>query len=359
MTSARPDNPAHPALAPIEVVGRDERLRIEFPLALAPMAGVSDRPFRQLCFDQGAGLVINEMISSKPELRHTRKSEQRRIRPDDPAPRAVQLLGNDPGDLARAAQQAYCDGAQLIDLNLGCPAKKVCRKAAGSALMAEPDTVARLLEATVEAVPCPVTLKMRTGPNEDWRNAPEIARIAEETGIAMLSVHGRTRAQKYNGRAEYHTIARVVADRSIPVLANGDIDSVAKAYEVSSATGAAGLMIGRAAFGRPWLFAQIRAALTGRPIPGEPPPVEVMGFVRTQFENIYSHYGNVMGVRIARKHWGWYSSRLPIDEGTRKEFNRLETVEAQRRWLDLQHRRLDGITAELHGVSTTASAGGN
>ncbi|MFW6021112.1 MAG: tRNA dihydrouridine synthase DusB [Guyparkeria sp.] len=334
-------------------------MRIEFPVALAPMAGVSDRPFRQLCFDQGAGLVINEMISSKPELRHTRKSEQRRIRPDDPAPRAVQLLGNEPGDLAAAARQAYRDGAQLIDLNLGCPAKKVCRKAAGSALMAEPDTVARLLEAIVNAVPCPVTLKMRTGPDAGWRNAPEIAHIAEQAGVAMLSIHGRTRAQKYTGEAEYDTIARVVADRGIPVLANGDIDSVAKAYEALSATGAAGLMIGRAAFGRPWLFAQLRAALTGRPVPGEPPPTDVMGLLREQFENIYHHYGNMMGVRIARKHWGWYSSQLPIDEGTRKEFNRLETVEAQRRWLDQQHRRLDRITAELHDVSTTASAGGN
>lgn len=335
-------------LAPIELVGRDERLGIEFPLALAPMAGISDRPFRQLCFDQGAGLVVNEMLSSKPELRHTRKSEQRRIRADDPEPRAVQLLGNEPADLARAAQQAYGDGAQLIDLNLGCPAKKVCRKAAGSALMAEPDTVARLLEATVNAVACPVTLKMRTGPDETWRNAPEIARIAEEAGIAMLSIHGRTRAQKYLGEAEYDTVAQVVAERHIPVLANGDIDSVERAFAVLGKTGAAGLMIGRAAFGRPWLFAQIRAALEGRQVPSDPTPIEVMGFVRQQFENIYRHYGNVMGVRIARKHWGWYSSQLPIDEGMRKEFNRLETIESQRRWLDRRE-------AELRSVSSTSA----
>nr|WP_231505825.1 tRNA dihydrouridine synthase DusB [Guyparkeria halophila] len=349
MTSARPDSTTRPGLAPIELVGRDERLRIDFPLALAPMAGISDRPFRQLCFDQGAGLVVNEMISSKPELRNTRKSEQRRIRADDPEPRAVQLLGNEPHDLAEAARQAYRDGAQLIDLNLGCPAKKVCRKAAGSALMAEPDTVARLLEAAVEAVPCPVTLKMRTGPDEDWRNAPEIARIAEEAGIAMLSIHGRTRAQKYTGHAEYDTIARVVAERRIPVLANGDIESVDKAVEVLASTGTAGLMIGRAAFGRPWLFAQLRAALEGRPVPSEPGPIDVMGFVREQFENIYRHYGNVMGVRIARKHWGWYSSRLPIAEGTRKEFNRLETIESQRRWLDRRE-------AELRSVSSPSAA---
>ena len=352
MTSARTDSTPRPGLAPIELVGRDERLRIDFPLALAPMAGISDRPFRQLCFDQGAGLVVNEMISSKPELRNTRKSEQRRIRADDPEPRAVQLLGNEPHDLAEAARQAYRDGAQLIDLNLGCPAKKVCRTAAGSALLAEPDTVARLLEATVEAVPCPVTLKMRTGPDEDWRNAPEIARIAEEAGIAMLSIHGRTRAQKYTGEAEYDTIARVVAERRIPVLANGDIESVAKAVEVLASTGAAGLMIGRAAFGRPWLFAQLRAALEGRPVPPEPGPIDVLGFVREQFENIYHHYGNVMGVRIARKHWGWYSSRLPIAEGTRKELNRLETVESQRRWLDRRE-------AELRGVSSPSQAPGS
>ncbi|MCL7743763.1 tRNA dihydrouridine synthase DusB [Guyparkeria hydrothermalis] len=332
MPTSKPDSGAH--LRPIELVGRDERVRIDFPLALAPMAGISDRPFRQLCHDQGAGLVINEMVSSKPELRNTRKSEQRRLRPDDPEPRAVQLLGNDPDDLAQAARQAYADGAQIIDINLGCPAKKVCRKAAGSALMAEPDTVARLLEATVEAVPCPVTLKMRTGPDDSQRNAPEIAHIAENAGIAMLSIHGRTRAQKYTGSAEYDTIAQVVAERGIPVLANGDIDSVPDAFHVLSATGAAGLMIGRAAFGRPWLFAQLRAALENRGVPEEPAPTEIMSFVRAQFEKIYSHYGNVMGVRIARKHWGWYSSRLPIEEGMRKEFNRLETIESQRHWLD-------------------------
>ena len=330
--TSKPDRQAQ--LTAIELVGREERVRIGFPLALAPMAGVSDRPFRRLCRDQGAGLVINEMVSSKPELRHTRKSEQRRLRPDDPEPRAVQLLGNDPRDLAQAARQAYADGAQIIDLNFGCPAKKVCRKAAGSALMAEPDTVARLLEATVEAVPCPVTLKMRTGPDDSHRNAPEIARIAENAGIAMISIHGRTRAQKYTGFAEYDTIAQVVAERGIPVLANGDIESVDDARRVLAATDAAGLMVGRAAFGRPWLVAQLRAALENRPVPEEPGPAEIMGFVREQFENIYSHYGKVMGVRVARKHWGWYSSRLPIEEGMRKEFNRLETIESQRHWLD-------------------------
>ncbi len=343
---------------PIDLIGRDERLRIDFPLALAPMAGVSDWPFRQLCANQGAGLVINEMLGSKPELRDTRKSELRRIRPDDPEPRAVQLLGNDPRDLAEAARRAYDGGAQLIDLNLGCPAKKVCRKAAGSALMAQPDLVARLLEATVAAVPCPVTLKMRTGPDETRRNAPEIARIAEESGIAMLSIHGRTRTQKYAGRAEYDTIARVVHERAIPVLANGDIDSVAKAFEVLETTEAPGLMIGRAAFGRPWLFAQLRAALEGRPVPAEPDPREILAFAREQFENIYRHYGNVMGVRIARKHWGWYSSRLPIDEGTRKEFNRLETVESQRRWLDHQRRRLERRERERLGGSRARSDAG-
>lgn len=329
--SARPGGKT---LAPIVLQGRDEQVRIAFPLALAPMAGVSDRPFRLLCHAQGAGLVFNEMVSSKPELRDTRKSALRRIHPDDPEPRAVQLLGNDPVDLAAAARQAHADGAQIIDINLGCPAKKVCRKAAGSALMAEPDTVARLLEATVEAVPCPVTLKMRTGPDESRRNAPQIAAIAEEAGIAMLSIHGRTRTQKYNGTAEYDTIRRVVEERNIPVLANGDIDSIDAARRVLETTGAAGLMVGRAAFGRPWLFAQLRAAFEGQALPREPAAIDVMAFVRTQFENIYSHYGNVMGVRIARKHWGWYSSQLPFEEGMRKQFNRLETIESQRWWLD-------------------------
>ncbi len=327
-------------LAAIVLQGREDRVVIDFPLALAPMAGVSDWPFRRLCHEQGAGLVFNEMVSSKPGLRDTRKSELRRIHPDDPEPRAVQLLGNDPDDLARAARQAHADGAQVIDINLGCPAKKVCRRAAGSALMAEPDTVARLLEATVDAVPCPVTLKMRTGPDASRRNAPEIAAIAEEAGIAMLSIHGRTREQKYTGEAEYDTIARVVAERGIPVLANGDIDSVDRARAVLAATGAAGLMIGRAAFGRPWLFDQLRAGLQGRSVPDEPPPPAILAFARRQFENIYSHYGNVMGVRIARKHWGWYSSLLPFEEGMRKQFNRLETIESQRRWLDEREAEL-------------------
>ncbi|MGM0516263.1 MAG: tRNA dihydrouridine synthase DusB [Pseudomonadota bacterium] len=321
-------------LSPLTLQGRDERVVVDFPLALAPMAGVSDRPFRELCHEQGAGLVFNEMLGSKPGLRDTRKSELRRLRSDDPEPRAVQLLGNEPADLARAAREAHADGAQIIDINLGCPAKKVCRKAAGSALMAEPDTVARLLEATVEAVPCPVTLKMRTGPDEARRNAPEIAAIAERAGIAMLSVHGRTRAQKYEGTAEYDTIAEVVAGCGLPVLANGDIDSLERARHVLAHTGAAGLMIGRPAFGRPWLFARLRAGLEGRPLPEEPEPVEIMAFVRHQFEAIYAHYGETTGVRIARKHWGWYSSRLPLEEGTRKEFNRLESIASQRRWLE-------------------------
>lgn len=353
MTSVPTDRPTdkagQPRLQPIELVGRDERLWLDFPLALAPMAGISDRPFRQLCVDLGAGLVVNEMLSSKPELRHTRKSEQRRPRADDPEPRAVQLLGNDPNDLSQAARQAYDDGAQIIDINLGCPAKKVCRKAAGSALMAEPDTVARLLEATVKAVPCPVTLKMRTGSDDSHRNAPEIAAIAENAGIAMLSIHGRTREQKFRGKAEYDTIAQVVAERRIPVLANGDINSIASAFAVLEATGTAGLMIGRAAFGRPWLFMQLRAALENRPVPPEPSEAEIMAFVRQQFEAIYSHYGNVMGVRIARKHWGWYSPRLTIEEGMRKEFNRLETIESQRRWLDRREADLRHMPAPHPG----------
>jgi tRNA-dihydrouridine synthase B len=175
---------------------------------------------------------------------------------------------------------------------------------------------------------------MRTGPDETHRNAPAIARIAAEAGIAMLSVHGRTRAQKYEGEAEYDTIAEVVASTSLPVLANGDIDSVDRARHVLAHTAAAGLMIGRPAFGRPWLFARLRAGLQGHSLPEEPEPQEIMTFVRRQFEAIYAHYGETTGVRIARKHWRWYSSGLPLEEGTRKEFNRLETSLSQRRWLE-------------------------
>jgi len=295
------------------------------------MAGVSDRPFRNLCRAQGAGVVFHEMVSSKPELRHTTKSKQRRVSRQDPQPRAVQLLGNEPDMLAAAARQAVADGAELIDINMGCPAKKVCRRAAGSALMAQPNLVAELLKATVAAIDVPVSLKIRTGMDAQQINAVAIARIAEDAGISLLSIHGRHRAQRYEGQAEYDTIAQVVDVVDIPVLANGDIDSPAKARSVLDHTGAAGIMIGRAALGRPWLFAQIKAALNGLPAPPTPQPHEILALLRKQLTAIHQHYGEQTGVRVARKHWKWYSTHLDIDNAA--GFNRLQTASEQHQWL--------------------------
>ncbi|WP_407276815.1 tRNA dihydrouridine synthase DusB [Halothiobacillus sp. DCM-1] len=297
------------------------------------MAGVSDRPFRQVCRAFGAGLVITEMVSSKPELQDSAKSRRRQIDATDPEPRAVQLLGNDPNELAQAARQAVAQGAQLIDLNLGCPAKKVCKKAAGSALMAEPVLVEQLLRALVAAVDCPVTLKMRTGPTRAQKNAVEIARRAVDAGVQLISIHGRSRADQYTGEAEYDTIAEVVAAVPIPIFANGDITEVARARAVLEHTGAAGVMIGRGAFGRPWLFAELRALLTGQTAPPPPTVAERFDLLRQQIENIYQHYGESLGMRIARKHLGWYAPQLGSTEADRAVFNTLTSAAEQRDWL--------------------------
>lgn len=323
-----------PPLPPIILHGRTgDPVIIDPPLALAPMAGVSDRPFRQLCREYGAGLVVTEMMSAKPELQSSTKSRLRQIDSNDIEPRAVQLLGNDPFELAEAARFAVAQGAQLIDLNLGCPAKKVCKKAAGSALMAEPDTVARLLDALVTAVDCPVSMKMRTGPDRNWRNAVAIAKIAENAGISMLSIHGRTRADRYEGEAEYDTIAEVVAAVDLPVFANGDITTPQKARQVIAHTGAAGIMVGRGAFGQPWIFSALKAELTGQALPSAPDRAERFAVVKEQFEKIYQHYGDSLGIRITRKHLGWYAASLDLGEEDRAVFNRFEHPQQQRQWL--------------------------
>ncbi|MHB8919800.1 MAG: tRNA dihydrouridine synthase DusB [Halothiobacillus sp.] len=323
-----------PPLTPITLNGRSgQTVIIDPPIALAPMAGVSDRPFRRLCRAFGAGLVITEMMSTKPELQDSAKSRLRQIDLSDPEPRAVQLLGNDPAELALAARHAVAQGAQLIDLNLGCPAKKVCKKAAGSALMAEPDTVARLLDALVAAVDCPVSLKMRTGPDHGQRNALRIAKIAENAGLSMLSIHGRTRADRYEGEAEYDTIAEVVAAVRLPVFANGDITCPAKARAVLAHTGAAGIMIGRGAFGQPWLFAALKAELMQQGAYTAPSLRAQFEVVAAQFEKIYQHYGDSLGIRITRKHLGWYADALNLDEAARAQFNQLMLPEQQRQWL--------------------------
>ncbi|MFP4294261.1 MAG: tRNA dihydrouridine synthase DusB [Halothiobacillaceae bacterium] len=306
---------------------------IDPPLALAPMAGVTDAPFRRLCRQFGAGLVVSEMLGSQPQLRDSRKSRLRRITTGDPEPRAVQLLGNDPAQLADAARRAVNEGAQIIDLNFGCPAKKVCRRAAGSALLAEPDTIARLLDAVLGAVTVPVTLKMRTGVSREARNAVEVARMAEQCGVAMLSIHGRTRADRYAGEAEYDTIARVVEAVSLPVFANGDIDSPQKARRVLAQTGAAGVMIGRAAFGQPWLFASLGRALFDLPAPEVPDRPAQIEIFRDHLAQVHDHYGPETGLCMARKHARWYASTLDLDADWLPAFQGLQSPADQLAWI--------------------------
>lgn len=301
------------------------------PVALAPMAGVTDLPFRRLCAKMGAGLVVSEMISSNPALRGSRKTAWRSVHDAEVEPRSVQIAGSDPVELAAAAQYNVQCGAQIIDINMGCPAKKVCKKAAGSALLADEALVADILQAVVSAVDVPVTLKIRTGANPTQRNGTTIARIAEDAGIAALAVHGRTRADKFNGEAEYDTIERIVSATQFPVFANGDIDSPQKAAQVLSHTGAAGVMIGRAAQGRPWLCGQIAAHLAGEPVL-EPPRAQQLDILTQHLIALHTFYGEFMGVRIARKHVGWYLQGMAEYQALRASFNRLESASEQ-----LQH----------------------
>ncbi|WP_109995272.1 tRNA dihydrouridine synthase DusB [Salinisphaera sp. LB1] len=277
-------------------------------LALAPMAGVTDRVFRRLCRGFGASLTVGEMVSARTELRATRKSRLRLDFSGEPAPRVIQIAGGDATDLATAARVNADAGADIIDINMGCPAKKVCRKAAGSALMADTDNVARILEAVVAASPVPVTLKMRTGISADRINAVAIAKRAEAAGIAALAVHGRTRDQHYRGVAEYDTIAAVAASVSIPVWANGDVDSVDRARKVLAATGADGLMIGRAAGRCPWLFRELAAAMAGK-VAVAPDLADEAEIVLGLIEQVHDFYGEQQGVRVARRHIGWLCER--------------------------------------------------
>jgi len=298
------------------------------PVALAPMAGVTDLPFRRLCAEMGAGLVVSEMISSNPQLRDSRKTAWRSVHDAEVEPRSVQIAGSNPEELAEAARYNVSKGAQIIDINMGCPAKKVCRKAAGSALLADEKLDQDILQAVVAAVDVPVTLKIRTGASPDQRNGVTIARIAEEAGIAALAVHGRTRADKFNGKAEYDTIARIVEATRFPVFANGDIDSCRKAEEVMKATGAAGVMIGRAAQGRPWLCGQIAAHLAGQPFT-EPGKQEQREILRRHLLALHAFYGEFMGVRIARKHVGWYLQGSLHCSAERARFNSLQSATDQ------------------------------
>ena len=281
--------------------------RIDPPLVLAPMAGVTDKPFRLLCKRMGAGLAVSEMTHSDPRLWTSAKSLQRMDHAGEPAPVSVQIAGSDPRLLAAAARHNVEHGAQIIDINMGCPAKKVCNVWAGSALLQDEPLVARILGAVVAAVPVPVTLKIRTGWDHENINAVRIARIAEGAGIAALAVHGRTRADKYDGTAEYATIAAVKAAVRIPVIANGDIDGPHKARAVLDATGADALMIGRGAQGRPWIFGQIARYLADGVLLAEPEPAAVGEILRAHLCALHAFYGEDAGVRIARKHLGWYA----------------------------------------------------
>ncbi len=298
-------------------------------LILAPMAGVTDRPFRQLCRRLGAGLVVSEMVTSDVRLWNSRKSSLRLLHAGDPEPRSVQIAGGDPQMMADAARKNVELGAQIIDINMGCPAKKVCNKAAGSALLRDEPLVREILDAVVGAVDVPVTLKIRTGWDRQNKNGITVAKIAEDAGIAALSVHGRTRADLYTGEAEYDTIAAIKQAISIPVFANGDIDSPQKAKAVLDATGADALLIGRGAPGRPGLVREIEPDQRTRAIQPTPRLREVERILLEHLAALHAFYGELMGTRIARKHVGWYLATLPGAREFRAQFNRLDSTDAQ------------------------------
>ena len=319
-------------------------------LFAAPMAGVTDRPFRQLCKRLGAGYAVSEMVTSRRELWKSLKTSRRANHDGEVAPIAVQIAGTEPAMMAEAAAYNIDRGAQIIDINMGCPAKKVCTKWAGSALMQDEPLALKIVEAVVAACSphgVPVTLKMRTGWCRAERNAVAIARAAEQAGVAMVTVHGRTREQGYSGQAEYATIAAVKAALRIPVVANGDIDSPEKARDVLAATGADAIMIGRAAQGRPWIFREVAHFLaTGEHLPA-PEVAQAKAWLLDHLQDHYGLYGEYAGVRTARKHIGWAVRALPGGEAFRAHMNTLESCEDQLRavgdWFDAlasRHARL-------------------
>jgi tRNA-dihydrouridine synthase B len=316
-------------------------------LIVAPMAGVTDRPFRQLCRSLGAGMAVSEMISANPQLWNTTKSRRRGDHAGETEPISVQIAGAEPRMMAEAARYNVERGAQIIDINMGCPAKKVCNVAAGSALLQNEPLVERILRAVVAAVQVPVTLKIRTGWNPQQRNAVRVATIAQDAGIAALSIHGRTRACGFAGDAEYDTIAEVKSRLRIPVIANGDIDSPQKAREVLDRTGADALMIGRAAQGRPWIFREIRHFLErGQELP--PPQVsEIRGLLVSHLHDLYALYGEAAGVRVARKHISWYTRVLAGADAFRQAINRMESAQQQLRAVEDFFSQLAGRGARL------------
>ena len=303
--------------------------QLENNLMVAPMAGITDRPFRQLCRRLGAGLAVSEMLSSNPKVWRTAKSMGRMDHSDESGIRSVQIAGADPELMAQAAQFNVSNGAQIIDINMGCPAKKVNKKLAGSALLQYPELVEAIVKAVVNAVDVPVTLKIRTGWDVDNRNGVEIAAIAEHNGIQSLAVHGRTRACMYKGNAEYDTIRAVKRSVSIPVVANGDITSPHKAQQVLEYTGADAIMVGRAAQGRPWIFREIDHYLKTGTLLAPPELGEVRSILMEHLTNLHQFYGEPMGARIARKHVGWYLHAHDENGQFRRVFNALETPQQQ------------------------------
>ncbi|NOZ51601.1 MAG: tRNA dihydrouridine synthase DusB [Gammaproteobacteria bacterium] len=298
-------------------------------LVLAPMAGVTDRPFRQLCKKLGAGLAVSEMVSSNSLLWGSTKTKRRANHDGETEPKSIQIAGADPKLMAEAARYNVDNGAQIIDINMGCPAKKVCNVMAGSALLQDEPLVSRILDAVVAAVEVPVTLKIRTGWDKQNLNGVRIAKLAENAGIQALSVHGRTRACGYKGDAEYQTVAAIKTAVSIPIIANGDINTPEKAKLVLESTGADGIMIGRAAQGRPWIFREIAYFLeTGDNLP-EPSVTEVRNTLLEHLQNLYTFYGEYTGVRVARKHISWYSKGHPHGAVFRQMVNRVDTIEKQ------------------------------
>ena len=310
---------------------------------LAPMAGVTDKPFRVLCKRLGAGLCASEMTTSDPRFWNTSKSRHRMDHLGEPAPISVQIAGTVPQVMAQAARHNVDHGAQIIDINMGCPAKKVCNAWAGSALMRDETLVAQILAAVVRAVDVPVTLKIRTGWGPGQRNAPAIARIAQDCGIAALAVHGRTRDQQYTGVAEYDTIAAIKSELSIPVIANGDIDSPQKAAWVLAYTGCDAVMVGRAAQGRPWIFREIAQYLDDGTVPAPPSLAEVRDILLGHLEHLHDFYGELAGVRIARKHLGWYAKDRAENAAFRAVVNRADDAQAQ---LQLTRDYFDALVAD-------------
>lgn len=297
---------------------------IDNPLFLAPMAGVTDRVFREVCTQQGAAYAASEMISSDTLLYATAKTRHRIVRADNDVPHAVQIAGSEPSAMADAAALNVAHGAQIIDINMGCPAKKVCSRLAGSALLESPDLVTDILRAVVARVDVPVTLKIRTGPSPENRNGVQIAKIAQREGIACLAVHGRTRSDKFRGVAEYDTIAAIVDAVSIPVIANGDIRDAEDAQHVMSHTGAAGIMIGRAAQGNPWVFREILAQISGAPVPARPSTNEIGETLIHHLKGCHALYGDYRGVRIARKHIAWYCKGMRNATVFREAINQVD-----------------------------------